>query len=609
MRNRAGSGLFVLGALALTLGGLQAPEHAVRDVAATTTFTVSPNPAIAGESVRMSGKLASAVARPVVLQRLSGGSWVKVTSARTTSTGRFAFARSAPSSATTYRVVAPRARVNGRSYAPITTPRRGLSIATQKVVLAMDTSLTAGESTLVTVTATPARSGRYVDFQEPEGDGWTTFDTSRTDSSGIARTRLGWDGVGTYTIRAFLRAANGAPARASAPVTIIVGAPELPRLYRYTRSSTGGDLAVGGGPVQMTADGRRILWLTGSDGIRIWDRDTRAVTTVNRPTSLANLPLEAASRDLRRLVFTRAYDGARNEMYVWDRSTGTITSLSRTAQGEYAEGSYSSPSLSDDGRYVAFASTANELPTTDPNPAPNAEDAFLADLESGALTPISGPRYDPVWQEGARVSLSGDGSTAMYLTSWGNVVPGKDHTPVHALWRRATGSRQVVAVGDRVYARYPNMAAEPLSTDGGKALVMVATPQGGDSVTAVVDTVGGGAVVLPEVASPTGDSTTLPLYADGISGDGTTVTGNVSDLRFPGPVEVGDVYWWRVGQGTPTKVTKRASDGDWSRGVAGGGSLSGDGRWLTFASNAEDLIAGDSDNNGVADGFLWDSAG
>jgi hypothetical protein len=569
---------------------------------------VTPAPAIANESVRLSGGLASQVARPVVLQRLSGGSWVKVASGRSTSTGRFAFTRSAPGTSSTWRVVAPRTTVGGRALSAVTTPQRTLSITSQKVVLTMDTSLTTGESTLATATATPARPNRYVDFQLLEGSTWQLFDTSKEGTGGKALTRLGFDGPGTYTLRAVARAANGAPAKASAPVTVTAEPPPLPRLYRVSRTTTGGTSANGARLIEMSLDGRRVLWSKHHNGdgpLSIFDRETRLYTDLSKPSGFSGATASTASGNLRYVVLTVPRGSGLDELFVWDRQSGAVTSLSLDTQGSYEPAYSSSPSISDNGRYVAFTSTANHLVPQDPNPI--GDDVFVRDLVAGTTTVLTGTNYDATWQESSDVRISGDGSTVIYLTSGGNLEPGLGHLPVHAVWHRATGTTEVVRVGTRAGAVDPNLPAHPLSADGGKAFLSLADAQGSKDY--VVALGAGADLEVPEVPSPAGDGSTLPLSPDGISGDGTTLTGNVADLRYPGPVEVGDLYTWTVGGPAPLKVTKRASDGSWSRGSSRAGHLSADGHWLAFASDAEDLVAGDSDQNALPDVFLWDALG
>jgi Tol biopolymer transport system component len=74
------------------------------------------------------------------------------------------------------------------------------------------------------------------------------------------------------------------------------------------------------------------------------------------------------------------------DIFVRDRQTGTTTLVSKSSAGVGGDfGSYS-PSISADGRYVAFASYATNLVAGDTN---GAEDIFVRDRTSGTTTRVS----------------------------------------------------------------------------------------------------------------------------------------------------------------------------------------------------------------------------
>ncbi len=72
--------------------------------------------------MRLTGQVPPRGSRPVVLQRKSGSRWLEVAS-RSTVEGRFSFSITTRATSTTYRVKAASARVNGRLYPTVTTPR------------------------------------------------------------------------------------------------------------------------------------------------------------------------------------------------------------------------------------------------------------------------------------------------------------------------------------------------------------------------------------------------------------------------------------------------------------------------------------------------------
>src|SRR5439155_27021792 len=77
----------------------------------------------------------------------------------------------------------------------------------------------------------------------------------------------------------------------------------------------------------------------------------------------------------------------KRDVFLHDRDTGTTTLISinqlRTAS---SNGVSFEPSISQEGRYVAFTSSSSDLTTGDNN---NSSDIFLYDVETGALSLIS----------------------------------------------------------------------------------------------------------------------------------------------------------------------------------------------------------------------------
>ncbi len=74
-----------------------------------------------------------------------------------------------------------------------------------------------------------------------------------------------------------------------------------------------------------------------------------------------------------------------NDVYVKDMQTGTVTLVSTGANGIGNSDSFSS-AISGDGRFVAFHSNASNLVNGDSN---NAYDVFVKDLQTGTVTLIS----------------------------------------------------------------------------------------------------------------------------------------------------------------------------------------------------------------------------
>lgn len=110
------------------------------------------------------------------------------------------------------------------------------------------------------------------------------------------------------------------------------------------------------------------------------------------------------------------------EVYVRDLMTGSIEWVSRTASG--GPGNYSSerPSISDDGNLVVFESGASNMVAGDMNGGP---DIFLRNRSAGTTTLISANSSGFPGDQGSYLpSISGDGSTVSFETFATDLIAG-----------------------------------------------------------------------------------------------------------------------------------------------------------------------------------------
>ena len=114
----------------------------------------------------------------------------------------------------------------------------------------------------------------------------------------------------------------------------------------------------------------------------------------------------------------------RNDVFVYDRETKTIERISVSPNGKEGNNSSGSPSLSADGRYVAFLSFARNLVSApDTNRWP---DAFVRDLETGKTWRVSLSAEGVQADEGIPyVTMSGDGRWVAFTTQATNLVSEK----------------------------------------------------------------------------------------------------------------------------------------------------------------------------------------
>lgn len=179
----------------------------------------SVSPAIVGERVVYSARLATARVRPVVLQVRRTRGWITVAKGSTTARGdvRLAHAALTRPGKAQYRFHAP-AVTKGRKLPAVTTGVTTLTVANQSARITLPASIAVGGKGSVTAQMTPVRSGRPVVLQRYTDEGeWATVAKATQDRRGRAAlpvTRIRGD-----RLRVLSAAANGAPAAASSEVS------------------------------------------------------------------------------------------------------------------------------------------------------------------------------------------------------------------------------------------------------------------------------------------------------------------------------------------------------------------------------------------------------
>jgi hypothetical protein len=117
------------------------------------------------------------------------------------------------------------------------------------------------------------------------------------------------------------------------------------------------------------------------------------------------------------------------DIYVWQSGAPKLRRITKTAAGgEKDQGAESAsrvvaPTISGDGRYVAFSTTATNMVAGDPA---KFQDAFLAEISSGRITLLSaangafGDGDSPV-EQGEHIALTSNGGQAVFTTKAKNL--------------------------------------------------------------------------------------------------------------------------------------------------------------------------------------------
>lgn len=152
------------------------------------------------------------------------------------------------------------------------------------------------------------------------------------------------------------------------------------------------------------------------------------------------------------------------DVFVHDRQTGQTTRVSVSSTGAQANGPCQNPSLSADGRFVAFWGFASNLVPGDSN---GVRDVFVHDRNTGQTTRVSvNSRGGQADEESRYPSISGDGRFIAFESRASNLVPGDLNQKRDVfLHDRQTGHTTRVSVsstgaeGD-AESRYPAISAD-----------------------------------------------------------------------------------------------------------------------------------------------------
>jgi Tol biopolymer transport system component len=180
-------------------------------------------------------------------------------------------------------------------------------------------------------------------------------------------------------------------------------------------------------------------------------------------------PALALSADGRYLAFVSQAALARGDtttcrdVYVLDRTTGTVTWETSSYPGTVADGDSGSPEISADGRVIVFVSTAGNLVV--PALTPGTSRVFLRDRATATTTLVSHRDQTLGLGRASRPSLSDDGAAVAY-----EATP-SGGAPIIVL-ARAGQPDEVVSVTTSGERRPGQSVTPTISGDGGRIVFM-----------------------------------------------------------------------------------------------------------------------------------------
>lgn len=298
------------------------------------------------------------------------------------------------------------------------------------------------------------------------------------------------------------------------------------------------------------------------------------------------------------------------DVFVYDRQTGAIQRVSVDNNGTEGNGASQNPSISANGRFVAFQSAASNLVANDTN---GVVDIFVYDRQTNTIQRVSvdsngteanGPSRRP--------SISGDGNRVAFESTASNLVPndtnGVSDVFVHD---RSTGTTSRVSVASNGTQANGASQAPAISGDGtAVAFDSVATNLVANDTNNVSD------VFLHDLTS--GNTVRVSVNSAGDQGNGTSVEASISDdgtkIAFESdatnlapdltPDSNGnrDVFVHDRATGMTWIVSDAPASNTPGNGDAQSAAISGDGSFVAFLSGSTNLVGNDA--NGVIDVFI-----
>lgn len=298
----------------------------------------------------------------------------------------------------------------------------------------------------------------------------------------------------------------------------------------------------------------------------------------------------------------------RRDVFVHDRTLLLTQRVSVGPGGVESDGISSKPSISADGRFVAFQSRGTTLVAGDTN---GVSDVFVWDRSTGLVTRVSVDSNGLQASDGSdSASISNAGDRIAFRSSAFDLVPGDLNGHSDVFLRDLTLATTVRASLDSNGVEADGDSDQPRLSADGSVLVFrsdaanLVSGDGNLESDVFHRVLASGATTRVSVASG-GFEANGPSVFPNVNADGSRVTFHslASNLVAGDGNALWDVFVHTLG----TSATLRASldsNGAEADGPSGVPSLSANGRFVVFASLATNLVAGDT--NGSNDVFLRD---
>lgn len=302
---------------------------------------------------------------------------------------------------------------------------------------------------------------------------------------------------------------------------------ETTRISVASNGTEGNDVSEN---ADITADGRYVVFgskasnlvandTNATEDVFIHDRTTGATTLISSATNgvpgNGNSGFPTISADGRFIAFV---SGASNlvandtnsaqDVFVHDRTTGATSLISTASDGTLGNFHSSSPSISANGRYVAFVSEASTLVANDTN---ESQDIFVHDLTTGETTCVSvASDGTQGWGDSYSPDISADGRYVAFESDSSNLAIDGNRFSDIFLHDRTTGETTIVSKASNGFQSPNSSSGEATISADGRYIAFVSS---GNSLVAD-DTNGYIDVFLHERLS--GETSRVSLAFDGV---------------------------------------------------------------------------------------------
>jgi Tol biopolymer transport system component len=379
----------------------------------------------------------------------------------------------------------------------------------------------------------------------------------------------------------------------------------------------------------LSPDGRYVAYVIAGDyiptlyqvrspgDILIFDRETKETVSVRNSSGLgllySSFTHPTLSNDGRYVAFEAIVPSEKNpylnkdpvshQIYLFDRLTGEARCVSVSSDGAYGNARSNNPYITPDGHFITFSSWADNLVEGDTN---GMEDIFVHDSITGVTERISVSSDGEQGNAGSFSPwLSSDGRWAVFGSGADNLVLGDQNEKSDIfLYDRKIGEISSISI----FPGYAVPSVSPIISGDGNRIAFRSYPDHlppnqayptniylRNRQSEIIDLI----TYYPEGTKQSGWS-----RPPAISEDGRFVAFESYGALTPGDTNGFIDIWVYDRETNVTALISLASDG--TQGNAGSYSpdISFDGRYVTFVSEADNLVEGDI--NGYTDIFVHD---